>query len=383
MDNFTLKEKLLLFFKKETVLCVAAVLAFISCFAVPPSRDYIGYINFSTLALLFSLMAVVAGMRSIGVFDMLSSRLLRLAHGYTSVTLILVLLCFFLSMFLTNDVTLVTLVPFTILVFTGMHMEDHLILPLVLETIAANLGSMLLPFGNPQNLFLYSHYSFQMKDFVLLMLPYAGVSLVLVILCTVFGTRLSMRGNNAASIASAADEVSSSINVPLFLIYLILFLISIASVAHLIDWRIAFVIVLIAVLIVDRRLLGKVDYSLLITFVFFFIFIGNLGNIPVFRNWLASILTGREVLVSVITSQFASNVPAAILLSGFTDYGEGLIIGTNMGGLGTLIASMASLITYKFFAAKCPEKKGAYLLCFTALNVCMLLLLFGFYMLVR
>ncbi len=373
-----MKTKISAFFKSETVLCIAAVLALLSCFAVPPSKAYAGYINFSTLAMLFSLMAVVAGLRSIGVFDLLSRKLMKLAHGITSVTLILVLLCFFMSMFLTNDVTLVTLVPFTILVFSEMNLTDQLIFPLTMETVAANLGSMMLPFGNPQNLYLYSNYSYSMDRFVKLMFPYTAVSLVLIVILTLVGMRYVSRSIGKVSMNDTDAEVTS-ISKRHLIIYLVLFLVSIASVARLIDWRIAFVIVLVSILVVDRRLIRKVDYSLLITFVFFFVFIGNLGNITAFQTWLASILSGREVLTSVITSQFASNVPAAILLSGFTDQGAGLIIGTNLGGLGTLIASMASLITYKFFAEKCPNQRGRYLLVFSIVNVFLLIILYFFY----
>jgi len=279
-----------------------------------------------------------------------------------------------MSMFLTNDVTLVTVVPFTLMVFRRIDhsMENRFprMFVLIMETVAANLGSMLTPFGNPQNLYLYARYDYHMGQFIRIMLPYTAASLVLVLAAT-----LLMKRERVICTADP-EKQSRRLEVKGFVCYLVLFLFCILSVARLLDYRILLVIVFTAVLILDRRLLTQVDYSLLLTFVFFFVFIGNVGKIGMIRQVLENFMNGRELLTAIITSQFVSNVPAAILLSGFTQNGRALVIGTNLGGLGTLIASMASLITYKFYAAEKESSKKKYLLYFTAVNLVFLVLLY-------
>ena len=362
------------FCKKETVLVAAGILAVLSCLAVPPSKAYLGYINYRVLVLLFCLMTVVAGEMKAGMFDLLSGRLLGHVRTMRGLSAVLVLLSFFMSMFLTNDVTLVTVVPFTLMVFRRIDhsMENRFprMFVLITETVAANLGSMLTPFGNPQNLYLYARYDYHMGQFIRIMLPYTAVSLVLVLAAT-----LLMKRERVICTADP-EKQSRRLEVKGFVCYLVLFLFCILSVARLLDYRILLVIVFTAVLILDRRLLTQVDYSLLLTFVFFFVFIGNVGKIGMIRQVLENFMNGRELLTAIITSQFVSNVPAAILLSGFTQNGRALVIGTNLGGLGTLIASMASLITYKFYAAEKESSKKKYLLYFTAVNLVFLVLLY-------
>jgi Na+/H+ antiporter NhaD/arsenite permease-like protein len=285
-------------------------------------------------------------------------------------------------MFLTNDVTLVTIVPFTILVFRDMGEErgNALMMTLIMETVGANLGSMLTPFGNPQNLYLYSRYQFSMKAFLLLMLPYTLISLALVLLGTLFtcgdGTKKKRSDRQSAkNNGENSPLMANKIDTGKFIYFLILFLLCLLSVARVLDHRILFALVLAAVWIKEKKLLTRVDYSLLVTFVFFFVFIGNLGNVTAVRSFLKEIVDGREVLTSVLASQVVSNVPAAVLLSGFTENGKALVIGTNLGGLGTLIASMASLITYKFFAEEYGDRRLAYILRFSLVNVVLLLIL--------
>ncbi|MCR4652115.1 MAG: anion permease [Eubacterium sp.] len=368
--------------KKETILVVSGLLALLSCIPVPPSTAYASYVNGRVLILLFSLMTVVAGMREAGFFHALSGWMIRRVSGVRGIAVSLVTLSFFLSMFLTNDVTLVTVVPFTILVFRDMGEErgNALMMTLIMETVGANLGSMLTPFGNPQNLYLYSRYQFSMKDFLLLMLPYTLISLALVLLGTLFtcGTGAKKKGSNRQSTKNNGENsplMANKIDTGKFIYFLILFLLCLLSVARVLDHRILFVLVLAAVWIKEKKLLTRVDYSLLITFVFFFVFIGNLGNVTAVRSFLKEIVDGREVLTSVLASQVVSNVPAAVLLSGFTENGKALVIGTNLGGLGTLIASMASLITYKFFAEEYGDRRLAYILRFSLVNVVLLLIL--------
>lgn len=364
-------QTLLQFLRSQTVLVVAFVLAAGSCVLVPPSFAYVSYVDWRVLGLLFCLMAVVSGLRTAGTFRVLTEVLLRRVSSARSIALLLVLLCFGFSMFLTNDVTLITLVPFTLLVFRQVAGDEKaLVHTLVLETLAANLGSMLTPIGNPQNLYLYSKYDLALGEFFRTMAPYTALSLVLLVALTV----VLVPGGHAA-----LEEGSSfhSFHRRTFALYAGLFLLCVLSVARVLDWRVLMGVVLAAVLIENRRLLLMVDYSLLFTFVFFFVFIGNVGSLPEVRGFLEEAVRGREVETGILASQVVSNVPAALLLSHFTSAGTKLLVGVNLGGLGTLIASMASLITYKFYAAYKGAQKGRYFLEFTLWNVVFLAALYA------
>lgn len=376
--------KLKQFIQQETVLTAAAVLAVVSAFFVPPDAQYLGYIDLRTLAILFSLMTVMAGLRRQGFFDGLGRALLSRTHSTFQLTLVLVGLCFFGSMFITNDVSLLTFVPFTFVVLSrlGADVRRALLIPVVcMQTIAANLGSMLTPIGNPQNLYLYGKSGMSIEGFVLLMLPYTLVSLLLLLAWAALVCR-------KASAALSVDELVSSSSASqgdqkIILLYLVLFAVCLLSVIRVLPYGIAFAAVLVCALFADPRTLRMVDYSLLLTFVAFFIFIGNLGRIPAFSGWLQEFLTGREVLVAVLASQVTSNVPAALLLSGFTAETQALIIGTNLGGLGTLIASMASLISYRQIAREMPQGKKQYFGLFTLSNLIFLALLLVVWFLLR
>lgn len=379
-------KNIILFLRKETVLCVALVLAAVSAFIVPPDVKYVEYIDLRTLAILFCLMSVMAGLQKMGFFGNIAKRLLsKVKNGY-SLILILVLMCFFFSMVITNDVALITFVPFTFIILNllGQKKRNRLILQVTaMQTIAANLGSMLTPIGNPQNLYLYGKAGISIGRFILLMLPYTFLSLVLLIgWSMLLGRRFSMdfnsgkiNMNNRSGLGGAggkdAAEENSDSEIQRYRIYVYigLFIFCLFAVGHIISWQAVLALVLVTVFVMDRDVLARVDYSLLFTFAGFFIFIGNMGRIPAFRDFLEGIIVNREVLTSIAASQLISNVPATLLLSGFTaDYGN-LIIGDNLGGLGTLIASMASLISYKYIAKEEPARKGAYIGMFTAGNI--------------
>lgn len=363
-------QTLVQFLRSQTVLVVSAVLALVSCFLVPPSRAYVSYVDWRVLGLLFSLMAVVAGLRTAGTFRVLTEFLLRKVSSMRVIALLLVLLCFGFSMFLTNDVTLITLVPFTLLVFRQMTgSEKALVHTLVLETLAANLGSMLTPIGNPQNLYLYSQYDLSLGVFFRTMAPYTALSLVLLVVLT-----LVLVPGGAASLSEGSTF--HSFHRKTFFVYAALFLLCLLSVARVLDWRVLLVAVLAVVVLENYRLLRMVDYSLLLTFVFFFVFIGNVGSLADVREFLENAVGGREVETGILASQVISNVPAALLLSKFTTDGTGLLVGVNLGGLGTLIASMASLITYRLYAATDRAMKGRYFGEFTLWNVVFLAALY-------
>lgn len=374
-----IKRKLVAFIKKETVLTVAILLAVLSAVMVPPDGEYAGYIDFRTLSILFCLMTVMAGLQKLGVFRNIAKILLRHTQNTIQLVEVLVLLCFFFSMIITNDVSLITFVPFTFIVLrlSGEDSVKKLAVPvIVLQTIAANLGSMLTPIGNPQNLYLYGKAQMDAGSFVLLMLPYSLLSLLLLVICGVVVAKRSGIAVRGADV-SLPEEDKAEQKKYLLPGYVLLFVFCLLTVAHIIPYPVTLGIVILLVLILDRGTMGKVDYSLLLTFVGFFIFIGNMGRMPVFCDFLQKIIGGREVMTAVIASQVISNVPAALLLSGFTENITALIIGTNLGGLGTLIASMASLISYKQVVRQIPEEKKRYFVWFTIANIAFLVILAG------
>lgn len=365
-------KRILTFFKKETVLCVSLMLAAVSMFIVPPDKNYWGYIDFRTLAILFCLMSVMAGLQKAGVFGRIAKRLLGYVRSGRSLILTLVLLCFFSSMFITNDVALITFVPFTFIVLDmlGEEQKDRLALPVVvMQTIAANLGSMLTPVGNPQNLYLYGKAGLSMREFLLLMLPYTLLSLALLVVWSLIQGRACPQAMKSGEVLVQDGLPRGKEAAYPLVVYLILFLLCLLTVGRILPWQAAFFAVVIIVFVMDRQVFVKVDYSLLFTFAGFFVFVGNVGRIPAFRDFLQGMIAGREIYTAIIVSQIISNVPAALLLSGFTEDFAGLIVGTNLGGLGTLIASMASLISYKYVAKETNGCKGKYIALFTAGNI--------------
>ncbi|MBR1443101.1 MAG: anion permease [Firmicutes bacterium] len=347
------------FIKKELTLCISFLLVVLSAFVTPPSYAYFESIDFRVIVLLFCLMGTVSGFRQTGIFERTANYFLSKVSSQKSVMLVLVLLCFFSSMLITNDVALITFVPFAITILTKAKMRNKLKFVIILQTIAANLGSMITPIGNPQNLYLYSLLNTDMTGFMRITFPYWTVSLItLCIITVIFGK---------GSIEKTSSDNKEKKDTKKEVFYFILFSLCILTVAHLIDYRVTFLICLISIAIFDRSILKKIDYCLLLTFVCFFIFVGNISVISSVRGFIASVSDGHEIITSAALSQIISNVPAAILLSGFTDNYEYLIIGVNIGGLGTLIASLASLISYKFYTAE--EKGNKYLIEFTLFNI--------------
>lgn len=382
-------KRLIAYFKKETVLCVAMFLGVVSMFLVHPDSQYPEYLDYRTLALLFSLMTIMEGFKQTGLFGEIAQVLLTRVHTFRQLYLVLVLLCFFCSMWITNDVSLLTFVPFTILVLELAGLQKEMIPVIVMQTNAANLGSMMTPVGNPQNLYLYSVSGMDMGQFLLIMAPLSVLSFLMILgacmlhknftldaRCLKAGTTFS---DTIPGMQKKGENSRKDTRKQQNLLLGVLFLISLLSVFRILSWPVLLLIVLAGCLCLNSLLHGnflpkKVDYSLLLTFLAFFIFIGNMKRIDLVRDFLDQMLTGRELLVSFGCSQVISNVPAAILLSGFTDQYAALLRGVNIGGLGTLIASLASLISYKFFAEKQAQSpkcgtKQRYLLQFTLWNV--------------
>ena len=365
--------KIIPLIKKEAVLFIAAVFALASMFVVPPGAQYFSYIDYSVLVILFCLMLVVAGLKKLGILDFLSLGLLTRAKNVKYLSILLVNCVFIFSMFVTNDVALIIFVPLTIEIFDFAG-HKKLIFVIVMETLAANLGSMLTPIGNPQNLFIYSFYRLSIVNFFEYVLPVGAVSYI-IIMGIILVSRNDNRGIRFTQKFNMGKFMLGN-KKKLLLYYAGLFMLCIVTVLRILDYRICILVVITATLIVDRKLLKDVDYGLLLTFVCFFIFVGNLEEIDVIRNALSRFLEGRVFAVSVLSSQVISNVPAAMLISGYTNDARNLLLGVNIGGVGTPVASLASLISFRLYSRSGNSAPGKFMATFTVYNISILLVLF-------
>lgn len=351
------KNNLKNFIKKEIVLILSVSLAIITSFISSPK---LSYIDFKVLILLFNLMVVVVAFKELKVLDSIAISLLRKCSTYTSISFALVFITFLASMIVTNDVALITFVPLSIVV--AKKSDINVLKIVILQTLAANLGSSFTPMGNPQNLFIYSFYNLDPSDFFKITAP-------LVILSVLFLSVIILKSKKIKLDLHLEDvEIKNKKDV---IFFSILFAIILLSVFHIVDYRLAFIITLLTVLILNKKLLTQIDYSLLITFIGFFIFIGNISTMDSIRSFMMGILNSPQstFITSILSSQVISNVPATMLLSGFTNNFKELLLGVNIGGMGTLIASLASVISYKIYTNEFKDDSSTYLKYFTFYNV--------------
>lgn len=334
------KSSFIEFLKKECVLVIAVTLAILSSFISIPK---LSYIDFKVLILLFNLMVVVAAFKELKVLDSIAIGLLKKCNTYTSISLALVFITFISSMIVTNDVALITFVPLSIVIARKANINVLKIV--IFQTLAANLGSSFTPMGNPQNLFIYSFYNLSPIDFFKITLPIVVLAVLFLVLLVFKDKKMNL------SLDLEDVKIDNKRDVYLFGG---LFLIILLSVFHVIDYKVTFLITVIMVLILNKKLFSQVDYSLLITFIGFFIFVGNISTMDVVKNFMEGILNSPQstFLASVLSSQVISNVPATMLLSGFTNHFKELLLGVNIGGMGTLIASLASVISYKIYTSE-------------------------------
>lgn len=354
------------FFKKNTVMSVAFTVALVTSFIVPPDRKYITYFDFKTLSCLLAVLAVLCALRNIGFFYIIARETVKKFRSARTCSLVLVYITFIGSMLIANDMALLTFLPLGYYVLKTGGGEKYMIKVFVLQNIAANLGGMLTPFGNPQNLYIYSKFNIPTLEFMQIMAPPFALSVVLITLCCV--VLISPEPLHVAS-----EKAHLPVKRTVF--YLVLFALSIVIVFRVIPYLLGLFIILVSVALADRKALRQVDWALLLTFVFFFVFSGNVARIDAVRDAVSSLLDKSTLLVSVISCQFISNVPSAILLSQFTDNFRELLLGVNVGGVGTLISSLASLITLREYIKNYPEKTKAYIKTFTLFNFAFLIIL--------
>ena len=358
--------RLLGFAKKNTVMLIALLAALITMIFVPVDKQYLEYFDYKTLTCLFCTLAIVCALKNIHFFYMLAHKVVQLFKNARMSVLALTYITFIGSMLIANDMALLTFLPLGFIVLTSTGKEKYMAFTFIMQNIAANLGGMLTPFGNPQNLYLYTKFNIPTGEFMSIMaLPFV-VAILLITLCCIIFVR-----NEPLTVKDEKIELSPAKTV----IYLILFALSIVIVFRVIPYFIGLIVIPAALLIMDRKALRMVDYPLLLTFVFFFIFSGNMARIDAVRNIFSMLLEKSTLLVSVISCQFISNVPSAILLSQFTENYRELLLGVNIGGTGTLIASLASLITFREYVKHNPKKTGYYVALFSAFNFAFLIIL--------
>ena len=352
--------------KKHAVLSVATAAAVITSFIVPPDVLYLGYFDFKTLTCLFLTLAVVCALRNIKFFTILARKIVMLTGNLRMLALSLIYITFIGSMLIANDMALITFLPLGYFALTVTKQEKYMAYIFILQNISANLGGMLTPFGNPQNLYLYSAFNIPTAEFMQIMLPPFILAVVLLtVLCLVMPKKT----------LAISEDFPEKLSVKRTVLYLILFAFSIAIVFRVVPYVLGLIIIPVILFVADRDALKSVDYPLLLTFVMFFIFAGNMARIDVVNNLVSSLLEKSTLLVSMLSCQVISNVPSAILLSQFTDNYRELLLGVNIGGTGTLIASLASLITYSEYKLLHPGDNKHYLLLFTALNLVFLVIL--------
>ena len=354
------------FVKKNVVMVVAMVAALITCFIVPPDAAYLDYFDVKTLTCLFCVLAVVCALKNINFFYTLARKIVMVFKNARMSILALVYITFIGLMLIANDMALLTFLPLGLFVLSTTGKGKYMAFTFIMQNIAANLGGMLTPFGNPQNLYLYTKFAIPNGEFVLIMLPPFLVAVALITLCCLIFVKPEP--------LELTDE-KTALPVSRTVIYLLLFALAIVIVFRGIPYWIGLIVIPAVLLFMDRKALKMVDYPLLLTFVFFFVFSGNMARIDAVRSLFSMLLEKSTLLFSVLSCQVISNVPSAILLSQFTENYKELLLGVNIGGVGTLIASLASLITFREYTKNNKGKTRYYVLLFSAFNFAFLIIL--------
>ena len=360
------KEKIINFIKREVVLCIAIVLAIITCFFVPIDKEYLNYFDYNTLTLLFCMLAVVAGLRSTNAFELISRKIISLFHTRRTVIYALIFGTFFFDMIVANDMSLITFLPLTYIVLHSTKNDKYLAFTFIMQTIAANMGGMITPYGNPQNLYLYSYYNINTTEFFSILIIQSIVVAMLLYICCSFIKNEPLKLNRKAKIIISKNKLW---------IYVVLFALVILGIFRVLPYMLILAIVILTIAITDTKRFKDVDYALLATFFVFFIFSGNIARIEIIKEFISKIVVKNTLLAGIVSCQFISNVPTAIFLSKFTNNYKDLLISVNIGSLGIIISSLASLITLKEFLKHKPKDIWKYLGIFTAFNTLFLVVL--------
>ncbi len=351
--------RVLEFIKKNAVMAVAFFAAAVTSVIIPPDAAYLGYFDLKTLTCLFSVLAVVCALKNISFFYILAERIVKLCKNARVSVLALVYITFIGSMLIANDMALLTFLPLGFFVLSTTGKQKYMAFTFIMQNIAANLGGMLTPFGNPQNLYLYTKFNIPTPEFMsVMLLPFILSIALITVCCLVFVKKEEL-------VIEASEK---KLPVGKTAVYLLLFSLSIAIVFRGIPYFLGLIIIPAVLFFMDKKALAKVDYPLLLTFVFFFIFAGNMARIDAVRDFFGYLLEKNTLVFSSLSCQCISNVPSAVLLSQFTENWQDLLVGVNIGGAGTLIASLASLITFREYSSHYPGETARYLKLFSIFN---------------
>ena len=362
------------FAKKNTVMLIALCAAIVTSIIIPPDRAYLGYFDVKTLTCLFCVLAVVCALKNINFFYMLAHKVVELFKTARMSVLALVYITFIGSMLIANDMALLTFLPLGYIVLTSTGKQKYMAFTFIMQNIAANLGGMLTPFGNPQNLYLYTKFNIPTGEFMTIMAPPFVLAVALITVCCIVFVKPEPLSIGDEKIRLEPKRTA---------LYLALFALAIAIVFRGIPYWIGLIVIPAVLIVADRKALSMVDYPLLFTFVFFFIFAGNMARIPAVQQFFCALMNRSTLLFSALSCQCISNVPSAILLSQFTENYADLLVGVNIGGVGTLIASLASLITFREYGKHNPGKTARYIAEFSAFNFGFLAILIGFMFLIK
>lgn len=347
-------------------LTATAVAAALTCLLVPPSAEYLHYPEYRTLVGLWCFLTVISALDRTHLVTAAAEGVVGVLRGRRTLVVGLVLLTALGSMLITNDMALLTFLPLSALALRATGDEQHLAYVFVLQTVAANLGGMITPFGSPQNLFLYQYFHLSVGQLVAVMAIPFVLSIALLVLACLRVPRGAIRPVTSRTRVRWRPAA----------VHLVLFAVAVALVVRALPvW--AGLVVVAVVAVVDLQALRSVDYGLLATFVLFFVFAGNLERVPQASGVLQHLLQEHVLLWSVAGSQLISNVPTALIYAPFTDDWRALLLGVNVGGVGTVVASLASLITLRRYQLLRPGGTRAFLGLFTVVNVLFLVVLLG------
>ncbi len=361
-----IKNKIIAFVKREVVLTIAIICTIVTCFFVPIDKEYLDYFDYKTLICLFCMLAVVAGLKNTNVFELISKKLIGLCHSRRTVIYALIFGTFFFDMIVANDMSLITFLPLTYIVLHSTNNDKYLAFTFIMQTIAANMGGMITPYGNPQNLYLYSYYNIPTLEFFGILILQSITIAALLLIAGLFIKDEELVLQSKENIAVDKKKLA---------VYVVLFVCVILSIFRVIPHFITLAIVILAILITDIKRFKDVDYALLATFCVFFIFSGNIARISAIKDFIADIVMENTLVAGIVSCQFISNVPTAIFLSKFTDNYRELLMSVNIGSLGIIISSLASLITLKEFLKHQPQNFKKYLGTFTLVNFSFMLVL--------
>lgn len=340
--------KILKFFKTNFIFTISILAAIISCFFVLPDKEYLGYFDIDTLVCITLLLLVIAGFSNIQFFQKVARFLVKKFKNTRSIIMCLIFITYISALVNANDMSLLTFLPLAYIVLKYTNNLRYVAFTFIMQNIASNLGGMITPIGNPQNLYIYSYYDLTLLEFFKIMAMPTLLALILIITVCLFIKKIPLEFK---------DEETTKFSIPKAITYACLFIITILVVLGVLPWWIATIIIIITLLICDIKAFALVDYTIPLTFVAFFIFSGNLSRIPAIINVMESFINDYTFITAYISCQAISNVPTAVLLSKFTNNYAHLLVSVNVASLGIIFSSLSGVIALKEYIKVVKKEK--------------------------